>query len=170
MSKKVWAIVVDYYMGDSEGDEWTEKNYLYTMGKFKVYTFHKTTNAKDDLKTFSSEIEAERYIADHNLKESCCYTNCRPEQIDKPMNLHERADMVRAMELICRCINDRDVFDPWLMCGVADGDITGEETDEDLEWYCENENFAELMACFLRRMAGAKRSGGLLCDDIVSAD
>lgn len=78
--------------------------------------------------------------------------------------------MVRAMELICRCINDEEVFEPWLMDGVADGDVTGKETDEDLEWYCDDENFADLMALFLRRMERANRSGGLVCDDIVSAD
>ena len=46
------------------------------------------------------------------------------------MKLAERAKVVRAMDLLCRCINDEEVFMPWLMVGVADGDITKETTDE----------------------------------------
>ena len=42
------------------------------------------------------------------------------------MNLKERAKVVRAMDLLCRCINNEDVFMPWLSVGVADGDITSE--------------------------------------------
>lgn len=84
------------------------------------------------------------------------------------MKLEKRAKVVRAMDLLCRCINDEDVFMPWLMVGVADGDITSETTDEDLEYYCEDDNFAELMEYFLRRMSAAKKSGGLYCDKIVS--
>ena len=68
------------------------------------------------------------------------------------MKLSKRAKVVRAMELIARCINDEEIFDSWLMCGVADGDIDGSEDDEDLEYYCEDDNFAELMGLFLRLM------------------
>lgn len=83
------------------------------------------------------------------------------------MKLKYRAEVVRAMETMCRCINDEEVFLPWLSVGVADGDITEETTDEDLEWYCEDEHFAELMGLFLRLM---KRAGkdGLYVDGIVS--
>ena len=84
------------------------------------------------------------------------------------MKMSERVKVIRAMETIARCINDEDVFMRWLMGGVADGDITDETTDEDLEWYAEDDNLADLMACFLRCMAGAKASGGLYCDWVVS--
>ena len=83
------------------------------------------------------------------------------------MNLKTRAKVVRAMDTMCRCINDEEAFEPWLMVGVADGDITEDTTDEDLEWYCEDENFADLMYYFLRRMKAAQ-SGGLYVDDVVS--
>lgn len=86
------------------------------------------------------------------------------------MKREKRCEVVRAMETLARCINDEDVFWGWLMNGVADGDITPDTTDEDLEWYVENNNFAELMGCFLRRMAAAKRSGGLYCDGVVSTE
>ena len=85
------------------------------------------------------------------------------------MNLRERAKVVRAMDLLCRCINDEDVFMPWLLVGVADGDITSETTDEDLEYYCEDENLAELMYYFLRRMKYAAKDG-LYVDGVVSKD
>ena len=85
------------------------------------------------------------------------------------MSRIERSKMVAAMEFICRQINDEVVFDGWLMNGVADGDIVyGDLTSMVDDYYTEDENFAELMGCFLRRMARAKQSGGLYCDGIES--
>ena len=86
------------------------------------------------------------------------------------MNIIERKKMVLAMEYIARQINDEDVFDGWLMCGVADGDLRYGEWDVDNvdDYYIEDINFKELMECFLRRMKGAKESGGLYCDGIVT--
>lgn len=83
------------------------------------------------------------------------------------MNLKERAEMVRAMDCVARSINDEDIFYGWLVNGVADGDIDESTTDEDLEWYCEDENFADLMHYFLFLMSKAKKSGGLFCDGVV---
>ena len=84
------------------------------------------------------------------------------------MKLSVRAKMVRAMETVARAVNDESVFESWLMCGVADGDINGSETDEDLEFYCEDKNFADLMENFLDLMKAAKKSGGLYKDGVVS--
>ena len=84
------------------------------------------------------------------------------------MKLSRRAKVVRAMETLARCINDEDIFDSWLMLGVADGDINGSEDDEDLGYYCRDDNFAELMGLFLRLMKRAEKSGGLYEDDVVS--
>ena len=84
------------------------------------------------------------------------------------MNLKKRAEVVRAMETLARCVNDEEIFESWLMCGVADGDITSETTDEDLEYYCEDDNFSELMGRFLRLMTRARKSGGLYKDGVVS--
>lgn len=82
----------------------------------------------------------------------------------------ERAKMVVCMEYIARQINDEDVFDGWLMGGVADGDIPYGDLDYGKidEWYTSDENFKYLMSCFLRRMVGAYRSGGLYCGGVVS--
>lgn len=84
------------------------------------------------------------------------------------MNLSKRAKVVRAMETIARCVNDEEVFYPWLLCGVADGDIDDNTTDEDLEYYCEDKTFADLMERFLDLMTVAKKSDGLYEDKIVS--
>ena len=84
------------------------------------------------------------------------------------MNLSARAKVVRAMETIARCVNDEDVFYRWLLYCVADGDIDENTTDEDLEYYCEDKTFADLMERFLDLMTAAKRSGGLYEDRIVS--
>ena len=84
------------------------------------------------------------------------------------MNLSRRAKVVRAMETIARCVNDEEVFYRWLLCGVADGDIDDDTTDEDLEYYCEDKTFADLMERFLDLMTAAKRSGGLYEDRVVS--
>jgi len=87
------------------------------------------------------------------------------------MNLHTRAELVRAMELLVRSINDEEIIMSWLSLGVADGDINGNETDDDLEWYCEEDtDFAELMALFLRLMVRADADGGLYADGVCSED
>ena len=86
--------------------------------------------------------------------------------------LHERAEMVRAMERIARSVNDEVVFEYWLNFGVADGDIDGSETDEDLEYYCEDDNFSELMGCFitlLRRASSGGSYGALFYSGIISS-
>ena len=89
---------------------------------------------------------------------------------NRTKNVTERIQMVRAMEFVARQINDEMVFEGWLMCGVADGDIDGSETDADLMYYVEDDKtFAELMDTFLRVISRAKRSGGLYCDGVVSS-
>ena len=89
---------------------------------------------------------------------------------ERQRKLQERCDMVRAMETVCRNINDEEILMGWLIGGVADGDIDAETTDEFIiDQYCtDDEEFAELMDCFLRKMKSAYKSGGLYCGDVVS--
>ena len=90
------------------------------------------------------------------------------------MDTTKRIKMVKAMEFICRQINDEGVFEFWLVNGVADGDIKYADLDvrdedrEDLEIYIDDEDFADLMDSFLLLMKAAQKSGGLVCDGIVS--
>jgi len=92
------------------------------------------------------------------------------------MNQIERIKMVKAMEFIVRRMNNEELFDPWLTLGVADGDISeGDlaiQSDdlEDLEYYIDDETFAELMGLFLSMMSDAYEDGGLYCDNVVSND
>ena len=87
------------------------------------------------------------------------------------MNIKERVKMVRAMETIARSVNCEDYFwDIWATFGVADGDINGSETDEDLEYYCEDAEFKDLMTLFLKLMDRASRNGGIYCDGIFSGE
>lgn len=85
-------------------------------------------------------------------------------------NRLKRAEVVKAMETLARCINDEDIFERWLMCGVADGDIDSDTALEDIdEYYTRDKNFSELMDLFLRLMSRAKNDDtGLYCDGIVS--
>ena len=84
--------------------------------------------------------------------------------------MQERINMVRAMETVCRNINDESVFMNWLIGGVADGDITSDTTDMDIVnmGYIDDDMFRDLMDCFLRRMMSAYKSGGLYCGDITT--
>lgn len=92
------------------------------------------------------------------------------------MNRTERIRMVKVMEFIARNLNDEEVLEGWLLGGVADGDIrygdlsVGPEDAEDLEYYIEDEAFADLMQTFLRAMKRGHRSGGLYCDGVVSKE
>lgn len=85
-------------------------------------------------------------------------------------NVEERKKMVAAMEYIARQINDEDVFMTWLSVGVADGDIPYGDlsTDNVDEYYIDDDTFKEVMGCFLRRMVGAYKSGGLYCGGVTS--
>lgn len=86
----------------------------------------------------------------------------------------DRKRMVLAMEYVCRQINDEDVFMGWLMNGVPDGDVPygcfDTEIISDDDTLIEDDNFRELMECFLRRMEGAAESGGLYCGDVVTSE
>lgn len=90
------------------------------------------------------------------------------------MNKIERVQMVKAMDFLARQINDEDVFEKWLTCGVADGDIANgdlkvyPEDEEILDCYLGDEAFADLMDTFLHVIARAAKDGGLYCDGIVS--
>ena len=90
------------------------------------------------------------------------------------MKIEERIKMVKAMEFVCRNINDEEIFYTWLSVGVADGDIeygdlqVTEDDVDNLEYYCDDTTFADLMDTFLYVMAKARKSGGLYCDNVVS--
>lgn len=99
----------------------------------------------------------------------------------KKSKMTDRIKAVKAMEFLARQVNDEEVFERWLLCGVADEDIEygdlsvpldPESLEEDGAYYyaSDDETFADLMATFLRLMSSAMESGGLWCGDVVSGD
>ena len=83
----------------------------------------------------------------------------------------ERTRMIKAMEFIIRNVNDEELIMPWLMNGVADGDIEYGDfapCDENMEYYIEDDEFSEMMGLFLRLMSKANKDGGLYCGGVVS--
>ena len=87
------------------------------------------------------------------------------------MDRMERNKLVCAMEYIARQINDEDVFECWLVSGIADGEIAYGDMTADCEYYYnDDERFADLMDTFLWVMEKAYKTGGLYCDGIVSKD
>ena len=90
------------------------------------------------------------------------------------MDKAERIKMVKAMEFICRQVNDEDNIGTWLTLGVADedieyGDLEVKDSDaDDLEYYIEDDEFGDLMDTFLFTMKKCWKSGGLYCDGVVS--
>lgn len=84
-------------------------------------------------------------------------------------SLHKRTAMVRAMDNIARSVNNEElVVGYWFSLGVADGDITDKTSDEDLEGYCDDDTFKELMYTFLKLMEMAREDGGIYCDGITA--
>ncbi len=77
-----------------------------------------------------------------------------------------RIEFVKAMEMIARAVNDESVFMEWLSLGVADGDAE----NDDLEYYTEDDVFADLMDTFLDVMSNARKSGGLYFDNVLSKE
>lgn len=92
------------------------------------------------------------------------------------MNRGERAETIIAMERLARAVNDEEVFDLWLGIGIPDGEIdldsdysqTANQIGSD-DYWMDDDNFADLMDTFLVIMKGAKKSGGLYVDGVVSS-
>jgi len=85
--------------------------------------------------------------------------------------LIERQKMIVAMEYVARHINDEEVFDSWLMCGVPDGDIEPGNLDPTQVYekdYMITDGFKDIMSCFLRCMCMAYEEGGLYCGGVTS--
>lgn len=77
-----------------------------------------------------------------------------------PDDMHVRAEAIRAMDFLARSINDEVIcIDYWFCDGVADGDVNGAETDEDLDYYTEEDNFVEIAMLFVRCMNMARKDG-----------
>lgn len=76
---------------------------------------------------------------------------------------------IRAMDTLARCINDEEIFEIWLMLGVADGDCEYYDDIELYEEYYEDneENFKELVELFRNLMKDSEEDG-LYIGDVVA--
>ena len=92
----------------------------------------------------------------------------------KSLMVLEKVKAIKAMEYLARQINDEEIFEEWLLDGVADGDIDYGDLDvksedpEALDYYLEDDNFRDVLRVFLRVMSRARKSGGLWCGGVVS--
>ena len=90
------------------------------------------------------------------------------------MNASERIKMIKAMEFICRNLNDPCDVEKWVAYGVSGGDIEyGDlrvrDMDADiLKYYLTDENFSRLMGTFLYIMHHTCEDVGLYCDNVLS--
>lgn len=81
-------------------------------------------------------------------------------------NMLNRAKAIVAMEYLIRCVNNEELIDSWLMCGVADGDIEFGNFDISQvdRYYTKDENFNEICEIFMKTMARARKDSGLFFD------
>ena len=81
-----------------------------------------------------------------------------------------RAKAILAMEYLARQMNNEDIFERWLMGGVADGDIPYGSFDiENVDsYYIKPENFKDIACCFMRMMITSYGNGGLYCGSVVA--
>ena len=84
----------------------------------------------------------------------------------------QRAEVVKAMDLLASCINDESQLMGWLCVGVVDGDINNDTTLQDIVdmGYTDDGTFKDLMSAFIRYMHYAYEEGGIYCNGVVSKD
>ncbi len=82
----------------------------------------------------------------------------------KTNNKQARANLVKALDLIARSVNDEDVLEIWLTYGVADGDIDNNTTADEIEYYLDNKTLKELMTVFRKVI----KKSELYFDGVVS--
>ena len=66
----------------------------------------------------------------------------------------KKAELLKAMDVLARSINNEDIVDSWLLGGIPDG------TTED-EYIDYVDDIDDIAACFLRCMKRAQEDGGL---------
>lgn len=82
------------------------------------------------------------------------------------MNIKERIEIVKAMDLLCRQINDEEVFMTWLIYGVADGDVEIGD-DERLECYVDDDAIEETTVIWICDAPTVRIIGNAIEEDII---
>lgn len=85
---------------------------------------------------------------------------------------NEKVKMIRAMETVIRNLNDESFMNSWLMCGVPDGDITEDTTDEEIDMNYDDKDLSDFMNLFARIMKratkGENQNGVFYCNGVIS--
>lgn len=137
------------------------------------YGKHVQYDTEQEAAAFASDLNGRLAGADDEVKHLLpvySVEKCPDEEpAPKKINVKGRIAVVRAMETIARAINHEGIFEEWLSCGVADGDIDDTTTDDELMYYVEeNETFGELMSTFTHMMRKVHANGGLYVDGVAS--
>lgn len=86
------------------------------------------------------------------------------------MDRKKRCEILRAMDLIARTLNNDPLYTEWMIEAVIDEDMTDQTTDKDLEGYVKNDDeFAGILYTFLHVMSEAFQQDGLTVDGVASA-
>ena len=72
-----------------------------------------------------------------------------------------KARFIMMFDELCRSVNNEDLLDPWLMCGVADGDFDESTKPEDVIEMGYVEHYDDLEKLFFKVMHSASKDGGL---------
>lgn len=90
-------------------------------------------------------------------------------------NEMKKAEVIRAMDILARAINNSDIFyEKWLTCGLADGEIDYSKPYEEQlntlieEELTDGEILSEMMGVFLSCMKDADEDGGLYVGGVHS--
>lgn len=92
-------------------------------------------NADEKLKAIREIVESDELCADDMVAKVSEVLDDTPRVIpDSKLNRRRMLDVIHAMDVIMRSLNDEDVVGEWLQFGVPDGSNT--QTDVDMEYGC----------------------------------
>lgn len=118
-------------------------------------------NADEKLNAIREIVESDELCADAMVTEIGEVLDDTPRPMpDSKLNRRRMLDVIHAMDVIMRSLNDEDIVGEWLEFGVPDGSNT--QTDIDAEYGCyedyelesEFENLADLFARIVKYAYG----------------
>lgn len=118
-------------------------------------------NADDKLKAIREIVESDELCADDMVTKVGEVLDDTPRVIpDSKLNRRRMLDVIHAMDVIARSMNDENIVEEWLQFGVPDGSNT--QTDIDVEYGCledyalesEFEDLADLFARIIKYAYG----------------
>lgn len=121
-------------------------------------------NADDKLKAIREIVESDELCADAMVAKVGEVLDDTPRVMpDSKLDRRRMLDVIHAMDVIMRLLNDEDIVLEWLQFGVPDGSNT--QTDVDAEYGCLGDDeleseFEDLADLFARIVKYAYGNGG----------